>query len=329
MGNQAKQPRSFNTIRNSQTEERAKRMQQSRIVLLLVGVLILVILLSLVALAICSIADMVNGAQGNNPGGNLPTEDVRYDDQITVTSSDIEKGELILVNKTHEYQFPSSLSLVNVARSQGLIDETHSFYQYANTTNGLKMEKNAFAAFENMMRKYYEVSDGDGSIVLTAAYRTKEQQNAISSSTPGGFSDHHTGYCIALEDGDGAELTSTHWILKNCHKFGFIMRYPDSKSDITKVSNYESCLRYVGVAHATYMKENDLCLEEYVELLQDTSIDNPLQISVGDSGSVVYYVEQTGDLTTVKVPSNYEYTVSGDNEGGIIITVDLSAPNQE
>ena len=58
------------------------------------------------------------------------------------------------------------------------------------------------------------------------------------------------------------------WLANNAHKYGFVMRYPDAKSDITGVSGYESAYRYVGVAHATYMYNNNLCLEEYVSYLK-------------------------------------------------------------
>ena len=54
------------------------------------------------------------------------------------------------------------------------------------------------------------------------------------------------------------------WLEKNCYKYGFILRYPADKVAITGI-NYEPWhFRYVGVALATEMMEQGLCLEEYV-----------------------------------------------------------------
>ena len=45
-----------------------------------------------------------------------------------------------------------------------------------------------------------------------------------------------------------------------------------------------------------------------------------------DAAYEIYYVPMTGDSTTVSVPKNYKYTISGDNVGGFIVTVDLNSP---
>ena len=54
----------------------------------------------------------------------------------------------------------------------------------------------------------------------------------------------------------------------HCAEYGFIIRYPEDKEDITEI-NYEPWhLRYVGVPAATYIMENGLCLEEFHDQLQ-------------------------------------------------------------
>ena len=345
MGNQAKPPRSFNTIRHSQTQVRAKRRRQERVVLLAILAVIALILLSLLIFGICAIADAIashapasNGSgNGNgNPAPNPPSTTVLYNEQVTRTISDTYYGELILVNKTHKYQFPANLLLTNIEDERSKINGSN-FYQIntdilqnTNRPRVEQMEAQAFLAFEAMMQKHYEVSDGDTSVRIRDAYRTKTAQEGFSVDP--GYSDHHTGYCIALDYANTkSPLESSHWILKNCYKYGFIVRYPDTKSEITDIDKgYEYCLRYVGVAHATYMTNSGLCMEEYIALLQNNySNGNHLKI-VGADGNTyeVYYVPASseGDLTTITVPSNYEYTVSGDNSGGFIVTVNLNAP---
>ena len=71
----------------------------------------------------------------------------------------------------------------------------------------------------------------------------------------------HTVNCAI--DNTFGESDEGKWVAKNCHKFGFIIRYPYGKSDITGYS-YESWhLRFVGVNLASYLYKNQLTLEEY------------------------------------------------------------------
>lgn len=83
-----------------------------------------------------------------------------------------------------------------------------------------------------------------------------------------GFSEHETGLAIDInaESGDADEVYS--WLANNSYKYGFIVRYPTNKSNITGI-NYEPWhFRYVGEEVAEYIYKNDLTLEEYIECLQ-------------------------------------------------------------
>ena len=63
------------------------------------------------------------------------------------------------------------------------------------------------------------------------------------------------------------KLDGFKWLKKNAEDYGFVLRYPKDKEDITKIA-YESWhWRYVGVEHAKKMNELNMCLEEYVEYL--------------------------------------------------------------
>ena len=59
---------------------------------------------------------------------------------------------------------------------------------------------------------------------------------------------------------------------EHCWEYGFIIRYQEEKKSITGFEAEPWHIRYVGVDHAMYMKEHDLCLEEYVQGLEDGSI---------------------------------------------------------
>lgn len=336
MGNRNTPPRSFNTVKHSNREVRRKRHQQERMTLLSIFTVAILILLLLLIFLVCSITDAIKDRIPKETQTDPPPQvdttqpgEITYA-QITKQSSAVHTGDLILVNADHEYVFPSGSShLVNIADKRTKVNGENPYQ--INRTFAIYMQKDAFAAMEKMMLEFYRISDGDGSVMIKYSYRTLKDQEDLNSVIQAGYSDHHTGYCIALHQGDVSgypALDPSHWIYENCHKFGFIARYPVGKEAETGVSDYEHCFRYVGVAHATYIESNGYCLEEYVELLKSNYTDQHLSINGADGNKYeVYYVPASAeDITTVKVPSNYEYTISGDNDSGFIVTVNLSAP---
>ena len=74
-----------------------------------------------------------------------------------------------------------------------------------------------------------------------------------------------------------------------------------------------------------YMKQNSLCLEEYINKLKEHTKDEPIEVTVGKKLYQIYYApaNPTGD-TEVPVPSNKTYTVSGNNVDGFIVTVSMN-----
>ena len=120
-----------------------------------------------------------------------------------------------------------------------------------------------------------------------------------------------------------------NWINTNCYKYGFVRRYPESKASVTKSGHYAEHYRYVGYPHALAMMRNDLTLEEYLTVLATRHrYDGTHYILNGDNGVTyeIYYVPAaTGDgATSVPVPINLPYTVSGNNYDGFIVTVTRS-----
>ena len=93
-----------------------------------------------------------------------------------------------------------------------------------------------------------------------------------------GYSEHNTGLCIDCDifrngrwagialNKDGRINEETAWLHTVLHKFGFILRYPKGKEDITKMKFEPWHIRYVGEKVAEYIYENNLTLEEYHEL---------------------------------------------------------------
>jgi len=96
---------------------------------------------------------------------------------------------------------------------------------------------------------------------------------AASVVNPPGYSEHQTGLCMDITDSSYVSLTENQentkgykWLYANCYKYGFILRYPKDKENITEVIYEPWHFRYVGVEAATYIMSNNLTLEEYIAM---------------------------------------------------------------
>ena len=84
-----------------------------------------------------------------------------------------------------------------------------------------------------------------------------------------GTSDHNLGLAVDLNSVEESfeNTKEFDWLQEHAAEYGFVMRYPKHKQDITKIIYEPWHYRYVGKEHAAKMNELDMCLEEYVEYL--------------------------------------------------------------
>lgn len=87
-----------------------------------------------------------------------------------------------------------------------------------------------------------------------------------------GTSEHATGLALDITSADYAQLddvqaetAESKWFAENCWKYGFVLRYPPEKSDITGIVYEPWHYRYVGKEAAKEMTESKITLEEYVD----------------------------------------------------------------
>ena len=102
------------------------------------------------------------------------------------------------------------------------------------------------------------------------------QKKASETVSEPGTSDHQTGLGVHLIS-SGYEKSSAEkyaktdcykWLVQNASKYGFILRYPEGKEDITGASFEPWHFRYVGKENAEAMDKQGLCLEEYIKELK-------------------------------------------------------------
>lgn len=102
--------------------------------------------------------------------------------------------------------------------------------------------------------------------------RDAAEERAATIVARPGTSEHNTGLAVDIVtpsyqrlNRGFADTEAAKWMAANAHKFGFILRYPDDKQEITGVIFEPWHFRYVGIEHATAMFESGLVLEEYLE----------------------------------------------------------------
>jgi LAS superfamily LD-carboxypeptidase LdcB len=241
-----------------------------------------------------------------------------------------------LVNKSHKYDITSGVTDELVKISDYRLQNTPDGNYYYEIGKAEKLNKTAMEAFHLMLKDFVD-GGGDKSIMLSTAFRSLKEQEDLHSSTKAGYSESHTGYILSLSIYKNDQTyplyptdTTFGWIYDHAHEYGFVARYPENKVAITGVSDYLECFRYVGKLNAYIMKQNNFCLEEYIDHLKKYTFEGE-HFEVTDENGVkheMYFVPtSSGELTTIPVPADsaaHEYTVSGTNAGGFVVTVKLS-----
>lgn len=105
---------------------------------------------------------------------------------------------------------------------------------------------------------------------------TYGQSHADKYSAKPMYSEHHTGLCMDVSSASVSfglvekygDTKEGKWLADNAHKYGFVIRYPKGKEEITGYSYEPWHIRYLGVPLASYLYENGLCYEEFVAAMQ-------------------------------------------------------------
>ncbi|MCM3746448.1 M15 family metallopeptidase [Paenibacillus pasadenensis] len=166
--------------------------------------------------------------------------------------------------------------------------------------------------------------DGIDGLVINSGYRTLAQQERLyeeegaESALPPGYSEHNLGLSVDIGSVQGKmDITEEgRWMEENAWKYGFVLRYPPNKTDITGIKHEPWHFRYVGLPHSVVMQKQNMVLEEYLDYLKEvksyqTTVDGKVYM-------VEYY--PVSENTEITLPANAVYEVSGNNTDGVIVT---------
>lgn len=152
-----------------------------------------------------------------------------------------------------------------------------------NKNHGLPKEYNPgvnLEAYEALKRLQADSLAAGFDLGLISGYRSYETQEKLYNkyvlqvgeeeantfSAKPGYSEHQTGLAFDLGSVDRsfAYTPEAKWLSQNAHLYGFIIRYPEGKQEITGYIYEPWHVRYLGVDVATKVKESNLTLEEYL-----------------------------------------------------------------
>ncbi len=233
----------------------------------------------------------------------IPTSQFKTDELVFVTY------DQILINS--QYQIPNNLSK-DLIEIDGFWLSEASYDSFEKLQNAIKIQYNK-------------------NLKIRSAYRTSEEQKELYETLPSdlaapvGASEHELGLAldVYIEGTAGGEILKTEagrYLHSNCHEYGFIIRYPYGKSDITGITYEPWHIRYIGKPHAEIIYLESLTLEEY---LLDFLKPN-VYYQMGN------YIlsRQIATDGMINLPIDYlSLEISVDNCGGYLVTAIIAQTN--
>ena len=156
-------------------------------------------------------------------------------------------------------------------------------------------------AYQPLKELFNAASEAGVPLQMVSAYRSIERQDNLFSKSVDSYVDSGLNKEDAIEKTNKSRMfpgTSEHnvgigfdilqkgsfyltenfenteqfkWLKENAENYGFILRYPKDKTDITGVKYEPWHFRYVGIEHAKKINELNMCLEEYIDYLNQKS----------------------------------------------------------
>ena len=341
-------------------DARYRAQKRKRIILLSVLGAVLILLWLVAAIAIVKAVfaddtsddpnpDMMTSAPDTDPapdtdGGS--SVDIPY---ITVSmeQGSYKTGELILVNADHKYDQAQDK---NLFATMGTVADYYNHSYIVVETDKLRrtlidaMNDMFGAAHAQGLSNYYFGTPYGWCSAAQQALdyadaKTKYPADYDMREFAAGESEHETGYAFDIKVRVNGKLKfisaageEYKWIYDNCYKYGIIYRYPADKTEQTGVSIISNTIhydhfRYVGKAAAAAMHDNNWCLEEFIDNIVNYTYDGEYLSVTGADGvayEMYYFPAQTEGTTEVRIPEGIEnYSISGDNVGGYIVTLTI------
>lgn len=238
---------------------------------------------------------------------------------VETSYEDVFKGPLLLVNAEHPIKADGHIRLLP------LEDNSEVFLE---------------AKAASLLTQLFRTIRCGKRILPVSGYRSRHEQELmyINSLRDNGetftkkfvalpdCSEHQTGYAVDLaENTDNIDPIRPFFpdvgIYRDFRnlaaKYGFIERYGKDKERLTGIAHEPWHFRYIGYPHSLYMRENNLCLEEYIDLLKS----HPYKGDHLHYGQIeIFYADADSAGAGLALPEDCTQ-ISGNNVDGFIVTI--------
>lgn len=178
-----------------------------------------------------------------------------------------EEWNLIVVNRWNEIPKDFSISLTELSNGQKVDSRIYPDLQemfdamraegiYPIVREGYRTAEEQQEILEERIQRY--MNEGYS--------RSKAERTAKKWVAVPGTSEHQLGIAVDI-NADKTQSSNEdvyQWLVNNAYKYGFILRYPQGKEDITGAEYEPWHYRYVGAEIALELYQNQICLEEYL-----------------------------------------------------------------
>lgn len=242
-------------------------------------VLAILCLILTVLLVLAKTGDSNNNASAAQPDTSQASSESLKDKEAAALAEDLENWNLVVVNaKTplpEGHTVETAAIAAAYARDVGMSYDARAV-EYLNNMCAAAAEDSvtllAISSYRPHTRQETLFNNKLASVKQENPNLSEEQAIAEAATVVAypGTSEHELGLAVDL---NSVEETFEHtkqfqWLQTHAEEYGFILRYPKDKEDITGIIYEPWHYRYVGVEHAKKMNSLDMCLEEYIEYLQ-------------------------------------------------------------
>lgn len=193
---------------------------------------------------------------------------------ITKTAAPVSTEDLILVNSWRPISDSYAVDVRELPNGQKVAVECYDdLTRMLDDCADEGMNPEVCSGFRTIAFQQSLYEDKVERVMEEGHARQDAERIAATEVARPGTSEHHTGLAVDIIDKDYPVLDDTQeqrptqqWLLENSWKYGFVLRYPTGKTDITGIIYEPWHYRYVGEETARLMVEQDLCLEEFLNI---------------------------------------------------------------
>ncbi|MFS1018331.1 M15 family metallopeptidase [Enterococcus casseliflavus] len=259
------------------------------------------VLLTIQVNRVTAVTPTKNGNIARSTDQTVTSATTESSSQASRENAEDAQGQAAVSDEVNEENFPTvsldDWSLVLVGPSNK-IEKEIAQKDLGKLSNGYLVDQRIVSAYE----KLADAAKAAGHpLAMVSAYRSVAYQEEIFNAnvntlmsqghtkeeairitkltfTEPGYSEHHTGLAVDVVDQDWyqnhtgellnegfGDTEGGKWLQAHAREYGFIIRYPKGKHAITQIDYEPWHLRYVGVEVATYIEEQELTFEEFLE----------------------------------------------------------------